>query len=106
MLLSYLRAWSATQPGLESLAERVHRMLYIPADPLNPAATARYLTAEVACGCLQFPHAALVLCCWELGVAGTAREGLHCLGQEIVPQCKAGRQLGLMCSCWRGGEGG
>jgi hypothetical protein len=41
MLLSYLRAWSATQPGLGSLAERVHRMLFIPADPLNPASSSR-----------------------------------------------------------------
>lgn len=52
MLLSYLRAWSATQPGLESLAERVHRMLFIPADPLNPAAKARCGVVVVWwCGC-------------------------------------------------------
>lgn len=48
MLLSYLRAWSATQPGLESLAERVHRMLLIPADPLNPTSKARYVGSSWA----------------------------------------------------------
>jgi len=42
MLLSYLRAWSETQPGLDSLAERVQRMLFIPADPLNPASKSRW----------------------------------------------------------------
>lgn len=42
MLLSYLRAWSETQPGLDSLAERVQRMLLIPADPLNPASKSRW----------------------------------------------------------------
>jgi hypothetical protein len=41
MLLGYLRAWAAEQQGLGSLAERVERMLHIPADPLNPAAKAR-----------------------------------------------------------------
>jgi hypothetical protein len=41
MLLGYLRAWAAEQEGLGSLAERVERMLHIPADPLNPAARAR-----------------------------------------------------------------
>uniref|UniRef100_A0A383VA23 GmrSD restriction endonucleases N-terminal domain-containing protein n=1 Tax=Tetradesmus obliquus TaxID=3088 RepID=A0A383VA23_TETOB len=42
MLLGYLRAWAAEQQDLGSLAERVERMLHIPADPLNPAAKARY----------------------------------------------------------------
>lgn len=41
MLLGYLRAWAAEQQDLGSLAERVERMLHIPADPLNPAAKAR-----------------------------------------------------------------
>ncbi|WIA30905.1 hypothetical protein OEZ86_000957 [Tetradesmus obliquus] len=42
MLLGYLRAWAAEHQDLGSLAERVERMLHIPADPLNPAAKARY----------------------------------------------------------------
>jgi hypothetical protein len=56
MLLGYLRAWAAEQQGLGSLAERVERMLHIPADPLNPAAKARWgwLLLAFLCCCRQF----------------------------------------------------
>lgn len=48
MLLGYLRAWAASQPGLASLEERVTRMLHIPADPLNPSSRERCADAAAA----------------------------------------------------------
>lgn len=53
MLLGYLRAWAAAQPGMASLAERVEHMLHIPADPLNPAASARWVCLA---SCLYICH--------------------------------------------------
>eukprot|EP00775_Hariotina_reticulata_P010010 gene10010-10164_t len=50
MLLGYLRAWAASQPGLDTLVDRAQRMLFIPADPLNPESEAR-CTAVAALQC-------------------------------------------------------